>query len=105
MQECMVSEIQITPIKPRDGLVAFASCVVNNQFYLGNIAVYTALSSPGAYRLVYPSKMLSNGKEINIFYPINSSTYESVRKAVVKKLEELVEKVAERSNHEYPNKR
>ena len=66
-----ISEIQILPIKPQDGLVAFASCVINEALYLGNIAIYTSLSNSEGYRLVYPSKMIPTGMQINIFHPIN----------------------------------
>ena len=93
MNEVIVSEIQIIPIKPKNGLVAFASCVINNQFYLGNIAIYTSPTSPDGFRLVYPAKMLPNGKQINCVYPINKETYESVKKAIVEKFEELMNKV------------
>lgn len=43
MGNISISEIQIVPVKPNNGLVAFASCVVNNSLYIGNIAIYTSL--------------------------------------------------------------
>lgn len=91
MSELVVTEIQIIPVKPKDGLMAFASCVVNNQFYIGNIAVYTSPSSPDGYRLVYPIKVLSNGKEINCVHPINKETGETVKKAIICKYENLLD--------------
>ena len=93
MNEVIVSEIQIVPIKPKNGLIAFASCVINNQFYLGNIAIYTSPTSTDGFRLVYPAKMLPNGKQINCVYPINRETYESVKKAIIQKFEELMSKI------------
>lgn len=92
MQEIVVSEIQIIPVKPKDGLVAFASCVINNQFYLGNIAIYTSLSSPDTFRLVYPLKLLPTGKQINCVYPINRETGETVKNAIVSKYKALLDK-------------
>ena len=62
MRELEITEIQIIPIKPRDGLVAFASCVVNNALYIGNIGIYTSQSGPDGFRLVYPTKILPHGK-------------------------------------------
>lgn len=53
MNEIVISEIQIIPVKPKNGLIGFASCVVNNQLYLGSIAIYTRPDGSG-YRLVYP---------------------------------------------------
>lgn len=90
MNELVVKEIQIIPVMPKDGLIAFASCVVNNQFYIGNVAIYTSPSSPDGYRLVYPIKVLPNGKEINCVHPINRETGEQVKKAIIQKYEELV---------------
>lgn len=92
MNELVVSEIQIIPVKPKDGLVAFASCVINNQFYLGNIAIYTSPSSPDGFRLVYPLKTLPTGKQINCVYPINRETGEAVKQAILSKYAELIER-------------
>ena len=57
----LITEIQIIPLKPKDGLVAFASCVINDQLYLGNIAIYSSLGSCDGFRLVYPAKVLPTG--------------------------------------------
>ena len=62
-----ISEIQITPIKPHNGLVAFASIIINQQFYVGDIAIYSSPSTDDGFRLVYPCKVLPNGKKINSF--------------------------------------
>ena len=40
-----IAEIQITPIKPKDGLVAFASVVLDNSVYLGFIGVIRGLTA------------------------------------------------------------
>ncbi|NQS89684.1 septation protein SpoVG family protein [Patescibacteria group bacterium] len=94
MSEIVIAEIQIIPVKPKDGLVAFASCVINNQFYLGNIAIYTSLSSPDGFRLVYPSRMLTNGKHIAITYPINKKTGFTIQKRIVEEYLKIVEGLA-----------
>ena len=85
-----ISEIQIIPVKPNNGLIAFASCVINDQFYVGNIAIYTSPSSHDGYRLVYPTKVLPNGKEIHAVHPINRETGEQVQKAIITKYEEII---------------
>lgn len=90
MSELVVSEIQIIPVKPKDGLIAFASFVVNNQFYIGNVAIYTSPSSQDGYRLVYPIKVLPNGKEIHAVHPINRDTGEQVKKAIITKYQEIM---------------
>ena len=50
-----ITEIQITPIKPKNGLVAFASIVLENNIHLGSIGIYTKLDGSG-YRITYPTK-------------------------------------------------
>jgi stage V sporulation protein G len=92
MDELIVSEIQIIPVKPKDGLIAFASCIINNQFYLGNIAIYTSPSSNDGFRLVYPIKLLPTGKQIYCAHPINRRAGEVIHNAVVGRYNELLEK-------------
>ena len=92
MGNISVSEIQVVPVKPNNGLVAFASCVVNSSLYIGNIAIYTSPSSPNGFRLVYPAKILPNGKEINCVHPINRETGAAITAAVIDKYESLLMK-------------
>ena len=88
-----ISEIQILPIRPQNGLVAFASCVINDQFYFGNLAIHSSPSSQDGYRIVYPVKILANGKVVNCVYPINKVTGDLVQKAIIAKFEEVIENV------------
>ena len=89
MNKLLVTEIQIFPFKPKDGLVAFASCVINDALYIGNIAIYTSPSNPEGYRLVYPLKVLPNGKEINCVHPITREAGEAITKPIITKFREL----------------
>ncbi|MFC1704575.1 septation protein SpoVG family protein [Candidatus Omnitrophota bacterium] len=92
MNKLEISEIQIIPVKPHNGLVAFASCVLNQGIYVGNIAVYTSPSSSDGFRLVYPLKTLPTGKQVNCVHPINRETGETIKKAIISKYMELMEK-------------
>ena len=94
MRKFEVSEIQIVPVKPKEGLVAFASCVINQSFYIGNIAIYTSPKRPEGYRLVYPSKVLPNGKEINCVFPINKETGDLITAAIISRFREIITKVS-----------
>lgn len=89
MCQITLSEIQIIPVKPKNGLVAFATCVVNDALYIGNIAVYTSPSNLEGYRLVYPSKILPTGKEINCVHPINRETGECISRAILEVFKKL----------------
>ncbi len=92
MSEFEISEIQVIPIKPKEGLVAFASCIINNALYIGNIAIYTSPSTQSGFRLIYPVKILPNGKEINCVHPINKEAGELISKAIIKKFREVASK-------------
>jgi stage V sporulation protein G len=84
-----LSEIQIIPIKPQNGLVAFASFVLDGSLYLGSIGIVTRLS--GGYRLVYPTKKVAE-KNLNIFYPINREFALAIEKEVVGQFEDVMKK-------------
>ena len=84
-----ISEIQIIPVMPKNGLVAFASCVINDSLYIGNIAIYTSPSNHEGYRLVYPSKILPNGKEINCVHPINREAGAAILKTIIGRYKDL----------------
>jgi len=82
-----LSEIQIIPIKPQNGLVAFASFVWDKSLYLGSIGIMTR--PQGGYRLVYPTKKVAE-RNLNIFYPINRETAKLIESEVVKQFEEVM---------------
>ncbi len=63
-----VSEVQIVPVKPANGLVGFASCVVDKGLFLGSIGVHRRLDCSG-YRLTYPTKKVGT-HQLNYFYPV-----------------------------------
>jgi DNA-binding cell septation regulator SpoVG len=82
-----VTNIQITPIKPRDGLVAFASFVFNNSFYFSSIAIYTR--PLGGYRLAYPTRK-SPTSSLHIFHPINKAIASAIEEIITGKYEEII---------------
>jgi len=86
-----ISNVQIHPVIQNQSLVAFASCEINDSFYLGNIAIHTAPNNPLGYRLVFPTKALSSGKQIPCFYPYKREIEEVVTSAIVKKYIELMD--------------
>jgi DNA-binding cell septation regulator SpoVG len=86
-----LSEIQITPIKPRNGLLAFCSFVINDSFYVGSVAIYSLLNGSG-YRLAYPEKILPNGIKIDCFHPINREAAGAIEGPIIAAFEKLIEK-------------
>ena len=92
VMEINLTEIQIIPTKPKDGLVAFVSFVLNDLFYVGDVAIYTKIETEG-YRLVYPTKALFNGLRINCFKPIKKCAGEAIERAVLIEFEKLIDNV------------
>lgn len=85
-----ISEVNIALIKPKDGLVGFASVVVDDALYLGSIGIYQKLN--GGFRLTYPTKN-SGIHQGNIFHPINGLAGKAIESAVFKKLNDVMSKV------------
>jgi len=88
-----ISEIQITPIKPANGLVAFASCLIDNCLYLGSIGILTRLD--GGYRLTYPTKIVGN-KQINLYHPITQEMGEILEESIISKYKEVMKQTNDR---------
>ena len=85
-----VSEVQIIPVKPDGGLVGFASCVLDNQLYIGSLGIHRRLDGSG-YRITYPTKKVGS-KQLNYFHPITKEAGASIERAVVEKCFELFER-------------
>jgi DNA-binding cell septation regulator SpoVG len=90
-----ISEINIVPVKPVNGFVAFASCVVNEQIYLGSLGVHKRLDGTG-YRITYPTKRVGS-RELNFYHPLTSEVGLTIERAITNKCQELFE----RSDEEY----
>lgn len=83
-----ISEVNIVPIKPNDGLIAFASVVVGNCLYLGSLGVHSRLD--GTYRITYPTKRLKD-KELTLYHPINRELGYKIEEAVAIKCQQIFE--------------
>lgn len=83
-----VEEVQFTPIKPREGLIGFASCLVEGRLYLGGIGVHTALNGDGL-RLTYPTRKIGT-VNIPLCHPVNVETGNAIKEAVTRRVRELM---------------
>jgi len=83
-----ITDVQITPIKPREGLVGFANVVIDDSIHLGFIGIHTKLDGSG-YRLTYPTKK-AGVKDLNIFYPINKEMSKMIEEAVIAKAKQIL---------------
>lgn len=91
--DCLsVSQIQIVPIPPKDGLIAFASATINGDLAVGGIAIFTSPSSPDGFRLVYPTKISSTGNHFFCFRPLTKKAGDALHKAIIAEYLRIIEK-------------
>lgn len=90
MPDLRISDIQIMPLIPKDGLVAIASFLINGCLFVGDVAIFTTFENPLGFRLCYPDKILRNGKRINCVYPITREAGQFISEAVIGKYKELM---------------
>lgn len=82
-----VTEVQIIPVKPKDGLVGFVSFIFDQKFYFGSIGIYT--KPKGGYRLTYPTRKVQD-QSLPVFHPINKEIASEIEQAVVEKFEQVI---------------
>jgi DNA-binding cell septation regulator SpoVG len=90
-----ITEVHVHPVRPDNGLVAFASVVVEDSLRLDFIAVHKKLHSEG-YRLTFPTKTIRN-RPSPVFNPIRHPFYQAIEQAVIEKLKTVNEE--DRAGH------
>jgi len=79
-----ISNVKIIEASDKKGLVALASIVINDSFYLGSIGIYIALKGGyKGYRLTFPTKKLKDDNDIKLFFPINISLTNTMNRAII----------------------
>ena len=76
----IIDEIQIVPIKPKFGHIAFASFVLFDSIYLSSVAIYTR--PYGGIRLVYPRT-----KNVDLCHPIRQDIGDEIERAVLDEMQ------------------
>lgn len=94
-----ISEVNIIPVKPSSGLVAFASIVVDGNLYLNSIAIYVRMD--GSLRLLYPTKKTGE-RSMNIFHPINRASSKQIEDIIFEKYNELLNQSGNSNEQEKP---
>jgi DNA-binding cell septation regulator SpoVG len=85
-----VTEVDIVLVKPKDGLIAFASVVLDDQLYLSGIAVHSKLVGSD-YRLTYPTRKIGD-TQFSLFHPIRKPFGLAIERAIVEKLKNVMSK-------------
>ena len=81
-QPIELSEINIVPVKPQNGLLGFCTFVVDKKFYIGSVAIFS--KREGGIRLVYPKK-----GGIDAFHPIKKEVGDYITNMVEKQFYNL----------------
>ncbi|MFH1309068.1 MAG: septation protein SpoVG family protein [Candidatus Omnitrophota bacterium] len=92
MTEKLITNVEIIPIKPKQGHLGFVNIIFDNALALNGIALHSNLSN-GNYRLVYPDKILANGKVVQVFHPINRVVANRLNDVIFEKYEQLITKI------------
>lgn len=85
-----ISEIELIPIKAKNGLTFFANCIIDDKYFIGSLAIFTLRDGSG-FRVVYPTKVLRNGSQIPIFYPVDKSISAEIQRAISTEATKLLE--------------
>lgn len=81
-----ITKVEIVPIHPKDGLIAFAS-LQYGDLYLTSIGVHKRLNAEG-YRITYPTKM--SGKiSVTTVHPATPTLSKQIEEAITQKCKEL----------------
>lgn len=87
----VVTEVEIDFVKPHGGLIAFACIVLDDQLYLGGIAIHRKLDGSG-HRLTYPTRKLAD-TQTQLFHPIRKPLGAAIEQAIFDKLKNVVSKL------------
>ena len=84
-----VSKVEILPIRPREGLIGFATVELDGQILLNSIAIHSKRDGSG-YRLTYPTR--SNGDSaITVFHPTSPQLSWEIERMVFARVREIFE--------------
>lgn len=92
-----VTEVQIAFVKPHNGLFAFANVVLEDQLYLGSIAIHRKLDGSG-YRLTYPTRKRGE-QPAHLFHPIRKPLSLALKQAIFSKLKDVMSKTDAGHDH------
>ena len=85
--ETKITEVNIMPVRPKEGLIAIASFVLDEKVFVGSVAIYTKRG--GGYRLSYPIKKVGTNRW-DVFRPINAEVGNAIEEAIITAYEDLI---------------
>ncbi len=85
-----ISEVQVSVIKPNNGLVGFASLLLDGKLYLSSIGIHQKLDGSG-YRLTYPNRKVGI-QSLDVYHPVNRELSLAIEQAVIGRFKEVMSK-------------
>lgn len=83
-----VTKVEIVPMQPRDGLMAFASIEIDDRFYIGSIGVYKKRDCTG-YRITFPTRKVGD-HSLTICHPTKPELSKEIESAITNKAEQVL---------------
>jgi DNA-binding cell septation regulator SpoVG len=81
-----IKRIEIVPIRPFEGLIAFANVVLEEGLYLGSIGVHRKLD--GGFRITFPTRKVGEAN-LCIYHPMTPEISKEFETAICSKAEEV----------------
>lgn len=100
--EMLVTEVHLTWIKPRGGLIAMAKIVLNCSLVLDGIGIHRKLNGHG-YRLTYPTRPISGDGNKTMFHPIRASLSKAIESAIFTEMSKTPKVVDQNDRHDSPD--
>ncbi|MDN3508971.1 MAG: septation protein SpoVG family protein [Candidatus Neptunochlamydia sp.] len=82
-----ITKVELLPINPKNGLIAFACVEIDSQFYVSSIGVHKKLDGTG-YRVTYPTKKIGE-QHLVICHPTKPGLSKEIEEAIFEKVQEL----------------
>ena len=82
-----ITKVELLPIRPQNGLIAFASINLDDRLYITSIGVHKRLDGKG-YRITYPTRKVGE-QSVSVCYPIESVLSKEIEMAICKRASEL----------------
>ncbi|HEY2809924.1 MAG TPA: septation protein SpoVG family protein [Rhabdochlamydiaceae bacterium] len=82
-----IKKVEIVPIKPHDGLLAFASIEIDDLLYIGSIGVHKRRDGSG-YRITFPTRKVGD-RQFTICHPTKPDLSKEIESAIISKVEKV----------------
>lgn len=96
-----INEVNVTLIKPHNGLIGFASLVIENGLFVSGIGIHQKLNGTG-YRLTYPTRKAGT-QTFDIFHPINRTAGKAIEGKILEKLNDVMNRLKDNDRHGCPD--